>query len=96
MKKTFKLTDEKKAPARQVDSVKHQIKKYIAREKRKNLPKTAGFWDFECNIGPDAENIKKIFVNEIRPTIDKYVGEGKGSFYIELFAKAVKHSPKNT
>jgi hypothetical protein len=33
MKKVFKLTDPKKAPARQVDTVKHEINKYIARER---------------------------------------------------------------
>jgi len=94
MKKTFSLTSPNKAPARQVEAIKHEIKKYIAREKRKALPNENSFWDFDCKIGLDDKNTTEIFANEIRPTIDKYVSENRTSFYIEVLVKAVKHAPK--
>lgn len=96
MKKTFKLTVPHKAPARQVDSVKSEIKKYMTREKRKDVPAGKDYWDFDCRIGTTADNARKIFPNEIKPTIDKYVADGKESFYLELIAKAKKRVPKNS
>ena len=38
MKKTFNLTSPNKEPERQVDSVVHEIRKYIKRERKKPLP----------------------------------------------------------
>jgi hypothetical protein len=47
MKRDFKLTDPKKAPARKVDAVKFEIKKYLARERRKAPKEGADYWDFD-------------------------------------------------
>lgn len=94
MKKTFQLTDPKKAPARQVEAVKNEINKYIAREKRKELPAGADYWDFDCRMGATPENTSVIFVNEIKPKIDKYVADGKESFYLELLVKPMKHAKR--
>ncbi|MBC7714523.1 MAG: hypothetical protein H7177_14350 [Rhizobacter sp.] len=87
MKKSFKLTAPNKAPARQVDSVKHEINKYIARERRKTVAKNADFWDFDCKFGDDAANAEKIELTEINKCIDKTVAEEKEAFYIEILAK---------
>ena len=38
MKKTFKLTHPKIKPARLIESVRRDVKKYLKREKRKSLP----------------------------------------------------------
>lgn len=87
MKKDFKLTDPRKAPARQVDSVKHEISKYIARERRKPVKEGADFWDFDCRIGKDKESASVIHVSEINKGIDQIVFGGSESFYIEILAK---------
>ncbi len=87
MKKEFKLTDPKKAPARQVDSVKHEISKYIARERRKPVQKGADFWDFDCKIGRDIDSAMVIHLAEINKSIDKIVNENSEHFYIEILAK---------
>lgn len=87
MKKDFKLTDLKKAPARQVDSVKHEISKYIARERRKPLTEKADFWDFDCRIGKDKNSAHIIHIAEINKSIDKFVSENSEQFYIEIMAK---------
>lgn len=87
MKKVFKLTDPRKAPARQVDSVKHEIKKYLARERRKTLKEGADYWDFDCRIGRDLESAATISVGDINKGIDSIVLSGADQFYIEVLAK---------
>lgn len=87
MKKEFKLTDSRKAPARQVDSVKHEISKYIARERRKPIKEGAHFWDFDCRIGLNNENAELIHVSEINKSIDRIVLQGAETFYLEILAR---------
>lgn len=87
MKRDFKLTDPKKAPARQVDSIKYEISKYLARERRKTPKEGADFWDFDCKLGKDIDTAVVIHVSEINKGIDKVVIEGSEQFYIEILAK---------
>lgn len=94
MKKEFKLTDTKLAPARQVDAVKHEINKYIARERRKTVKEGVDFWDFDCKFGKDKESAATIHVSEINKMIDQAVSAEFTSFYIEILAKGAKRMPK--
>jgi hypothetical protein len=87
MKKNFSLTSPNKAPARQVDAVKHEIKKYLSRERRKTVTANADFWDFDCKFGDDVSSAKTIEVGEINKAIDTIVTEEKETFYIEILAK---------
>ena len=87
MKKTFSFKSEKKAPARQMDAIKSEVNKYIARERRKAVPEGAGFWEFDCRFGiteAAAEVIK--FVN-ISSCITQAFEAGNESFYLEILAK---------
>ena len=45
MKKTFPLTQPKLHPDRVLDAVKHEIRKYLKRERRKPLPEGVEFLD---------------------------------------------------
>jgi hypothetical protein len=87
MKRAFKLTDPKRAPARQVEHVKHEIGKYLARERRKELKEGADYWDFDCKLGKDEDTASEIHVAEINKSIDKVVEGGSLMFYIEILAK---------
>jgi hypothetical protein len=87
MKKEFKLTDLKKAPARQVDAVKHEISKYLARERRKKFQEGSDYWDFDCKLGKDKDSATEIHVAEINKGIDRVVSEQAEKFYIEILAK---------
>lgn len=87
MKKNFSLTSEKHAPARQVDAVKGEINKYIARERRKTPAVGADFWDFNCKIGKTAEEAAVIHVSEIGKSIDQLVANNEEGFYLEILAK---------
>lgn len=87
MKKEFKLTDHKKVAARQVDSVKHELSKYIARERRKNPADGSDFWDFDCKMGSTKENASEIHVSELNKGIDKVVAGNSEVVYVEIIAK---------
>lgn len=93
MRKTFPLSASNRAPARQIEWVKHEIKKYMDREKRKTVPEGYSFWDFDCKIGPDEESLKEIYPNEIRKNIDSLVQDGVDSFFLEVLVKPCKHNP---
>lgn len=87
MKKTFKLTHEKLKLPRLVDAIKHEVKKYIKRERRRALPEDADFWDFDCRFGVDEANSEVIHVSEINKSISRAESEQFESFYLEILAK---------
>lgn len=87
MKKTFFFNVPNKVPARQLDSIRHEVRKYIARERRKPVPEAVDYWGFDCKIGADAATAVVIHVGEISTKIDALVAAGKESFYLEILAK---------
>ncbi len=95
MKKNFQLTDTKLAPARQVDAVKHEIKKYIARERRKKLSEDFDHWDFDCKIGEDSSKSHEVSLSDINKSIDEFVAKDLKSFYLEILAKQARRLKKS-
>lgn len=88
MKKIFEITHEKIKPARMVDSVKHDVKKYLRRERNKKLPKDADFWDFDVKFGLTQDEAETIRLSEINKSIDTAVESGATAFYVEIIAKS--------
>jgi len=89
MKKTFKLIHPKTKYARLVDGARRDIKKYIKRELRKELPEKALAWDFDCKFGATVEDAKAIQASDITKCINAIEAEKLESFYIEILAKPV-------
>jgi len=87
MKKTFKLTHEKIKTPRLVDAIKHEVKKYIKRERRRVLPESADFWDFDCRFGANEASSKAIHLSEINKSISWAESEQLKNFYLEILAK---------
>lgn len=87
MKKTFELKHEKVKTPRVVEGIKHEVKKYLKRERRKTLPEGADFWDFECRGGPSAEEAQTIHVADINKFIDSAEKEERPQIYLEILAK---------
>ncbi|MBG7608036.1 MAG: hypothetical protein IZT59_08435 [Verrucomicrobia bacterium] len=97
MKKSFSLEDPKHKPARIVESIKAEVRKYLKREHRKALPEDVDFWDFDCRAGKDAETAEVVHVSEIVKPIDTASQEKWDSIYIEILAKPghrAKPAPK--
>ena len=87
MKKTFQLQVEGKHPDRLLEAIKHEIRKYIKRERRRVLPEGADFWDFDCRFGTAEEAAEVVHLSAITGLIDGVVKEGGRQFYVELLAK---------
>ena len=87
MKKTFKLSHEKIKTPRLFDAIKHEVKKYIKRERRRELPADADFWDFDCRFGVDEVSSEIIHMSEINKSISWAESEQLESFYLEIMAK---------
>jgi hypothetical protein len=87
MKKTFQLHIDGKNPDRVLDAVKHEIKKYIARERRRPLPEGVDFLDFDCKFGPTTEAAEVAHLSAINGLIDTLAAEGGKQFYVEVIAK---------
>ncbi|WP_333608040.1 DUF6172 family protein [Arsukibacterium sp.] len=94
MKKTFALTHAKLQPARLVDAIKHEIKKYLARERRKALPAGTDYWTFDCRFGATKEEATTIFTSDINKHIDAAAAQELSQFYIEILARACQHQPR--
>ncbi len=88
MKKTFRLTHPKKKVDRLFEAAKCDIKKYIKREQRKELPENVDYWDFDCKFGHTEQEAKIIHISEINKCIDEAEKLELESFYLEILAKA--------
>jgi CRISPR/Cas system-associated protein Cas5 (RAMP superfamily) len=90
MKKIFKLTDEKKHEDRVLESVKNDIRKYVKREKKKNLSdKATKYWDFDCKIGTTASDAKVVEYEELIKALDTVKTTGAKEAYVEILSKEV-------
>jgi len=87
MKKTITLSHPKLNIDRLVDSIKHDVKKYVKRERNKALPEDADYWDFDCKFGNTESEAKIIHLKEINKFIDEAVKAELESFYLEILAK---------
>ncbi len=95
MKKKFSLTSSVHKPDRHIELLKHEINKYIARERRKTLPEDSGYWEFDCKCGPDAESATQIHVSVIGKYIDDIAQTKAENIYIEILAKPGPRKIKN-
>ena len=94
MKKTFSLTSNVRKPDRQIEFVKHEINKYIARERRKPCPEGVDFWDFDCRCGLDAASAVIVHVSEIGKQIEKTAAMNAVDVYVEILAKPATRNKK--
>jgi len=94
MKKTFKLHVEGKNSDRLLDAIKHEVRKYVKREKRKTLPYGANYWAFDCKFGATAEVAEALHLGEITKQIDVIAKAGGDSFYVEIIARAAVRTPR--
>jgi hypothetical protein len=96
VKKTFKLNIEGKNRDRVLDAVKHDIRKYVKRQRRVPLPEGVDFWDFDCRFGATEETAQVVHFATVLPLVDAAAKEGADAFYLELLAKEGRrtHRPR--
>lgn len=87
MKKTFQLKVEGKNRDRLLEAAKHDIRKYLKRERAKALPKGVDFWDFDCKSGASEATATVVPVGGLIKSIDEILKDGGDQFYVEVLAK---------
>jgi hypothetical protein len=96
MKKTFPLEVPNNAPARVVEAIKSELRKYVKRERNKKLPEGVDFWDFDCRVGPSVDAATELHVAELNDAIDHALADQWGSVYFEILAKPGIRTRKST
>jgi hypothetical protein len=92
MKKTFKLDHPKIKVPRLVDSIKHDIKKFLKKERKKPLPSGAKYWVFDCKLGESEETAIKVILSSLTKNIDELVKNNVMTIYVEITAKTIQIS----
>ena len=88
MKKIFHLQQKNKNQDRLLEAIKHEIRKYLKRERRKVLPEKAVYWDFDCRFGKNSDEAKSLFAPEIIKALDIAKDEGWEQCYVEVTSRA--------
>jgi hypothetical protein len=94
MRKTFQLAVEGKNPDRLLEAIKHEIGKYLKRERRRDLPEGVDFWDFACRFGTGDADAKAVHLAELKGLMDGVKAAGGTQFYVEILAKHGVRSAK--
>ena len=87
MKKTYSLQVEGKNRDRLLDASKHDIRKYVKRERAKPLPRGADFWDFDCKLGASQAETAPVHFAALMAAIDALLADGSQQFYVQVVAK---------
>ncbi len=94
MRKTFQLRPEGKHPDRVLDAIKHEVRKYIRRERDHALPEGMDYWDFDCRFGASQDVAEVVHLAALTGLMDQ-VAQAQGSqFYVEILARAAKRRAK--
>lgn len=91
MKKIFSLQSETKHPDRVIEAIKHEIRKYLKRERTKKLPAGSPFWIFECRIGKNEQCAKEVLIQELLKALDLACTEKWDECFVEIIAKPAKN-----
>lgn len=77
-----------------LDATKHEIRKYVKRQRRVPLPAGVDFWDFDCKFGADAQSAVVVHFATITALIDAVAKDNSDAFYLELIAKEGRRTHK--
>ena len=87
MKKTYTLNTAGKNRDRLLEASKHDIRKYVKRERAKPLPEGVDFLDFDCKAGASEKSIAPVHIAEIMGVVDALVKDGANQFFVEITSK---------
>ena len=94
MRKTYRLNIEGKNRDRLLEASKHDIRKYMRRERGKALPAGHDYWDFDTRAGVDEASAQPVPVAELIRAVDALVEAGNEQFFVEVLRKPAKRNPR--
>ena len=87
MRKTYRLNIEGKNRERLLEASKHDIRKYVRRERGRRLPEGVDFWDFDCRFGSSEDTAAVVHFATLTRLMDTVAQEGGEQFYVEVVTK---------
>ena len=90
MRKSFPLQHPAKADARVRDAIRHEVRKYVVRERRKPLPADADLRIFNCRVGADESSAVPQELPAVASAIDAVAATGAKSVFIEILSQAAR------
>ena len=87
MRKTYRLDIEGKNRDRLLEASKHDIRKYVRRERGCALPDGVDFWDFDCKFGSDEAASSAVHFAALTSLIDTLAREGGKQFFVQVVTK---------
>ena len=87
VRKTYLLNIEGKNRERLLDASKHDIRKYVKRERSRPLPAGVDYWDFECKFGSNEATAAPVHFATLMTLIDTVATEGGEQFYVEVVTR---------
>ena len=94
MRRTYTLNIEGKNRDRLLEASKHDIRKYLKRERNKALPAGVDYWDFDTKSGVDEAAAVAVPYADLFASIDGLVAGGGDQFYVEVVSKPGHRSVK--
>ena len=94
MKKTFQLHVEGKHPDRLLEASKHEVRKYVARQRRAALPEGVDYWDFACRFGITEADAAPVHFATLIGLMDAAAKAGAGSFFVDILGQHGVRKPK--
>ena len=90
MKKTFTLTHEKIKSARLAESARCDVRRYLKRSRKRELPEGNNLWEFDCKFGLTENTAEVIDVADVLKAMVAAEAQNVESFYVEILAKPGK------
>ena len=94
MKKIFQLNVEGRHPDRLLEASKHDIRKYVARQRRAALPEGVDYWDFACRFGHTEADAAPVHFATLISLMDAAAKDGKTSFFVDILGQKGYRKPK--
>ena len=84
MKKLFQLTLEGRNRDRLLDASKHEVRKYVARQRRAVLPEGVDYWDFACRFGSTEADATEVHFATLIGLMDEAGKAGADGFFVSI------------
>ena len=84
MKKLFQLTVEGRHRDRLLDASKHEVRKYVARQRRAALPEGVDYWDFACRFGSTEADATEVHFATLIGLMDAAGKAGADAFFVSI------------
>ena len=94
MKKTYQLVIEGRHPDRLLEASKHDVRKYMARQRRAALPAGADYWDFACQFGLTEIDASTVHVATLIALMDAAAKGGAAGFFVDIIGRAAHRKAK--